>query len=68
MEEKVIYQGLTKSQIASFKKEESNCESHWDFLNFSEKLFEAEILNTVGSGKNMYDLNQHIWENRTRNI
>ena len=36
--------------------------------SFSDFCSEEEILNTVGSGKNMYDLNQHIWENRTRNI
>ena len=41
MEEQDIYQGLTKSQITKFKKEESACNTHWDFLSFSEKLFEA---------------------------
>jgi hypothetical protein len=41
MEEKDIYQGLTKSQITKFKKEESACSSHWDFLSFSEKLLEV---------------------------
>ena len=30
-------------------------------------ISEEEILNTVGSGKNIYDLDQLIWENRTRN-
>ena len=38
MDEKDIYQDLTKSQVAKFKKEESACNSHWDFLSFSEKL------------------------------
>ena len=41
MEEQDIYQGLTKSHITKFKKEESACNTHWDFLSFSEKLFEA---------------------------
>ena len=41
MEEQDIYQGLTKSQITKFKKEESACNTHWDFLSFSEKLLEA---------------------------
>ena len=41
MEEQDIYSGLSKSQITTFKKEESACNSHWDFLSFSEKLFEA---------------------------
>ena len=33
--------GLTKNQITKFKKEESACNTHWDFLSFSEKLLEA---------------------------
>jgi hypothetical protein len=41
MEEKDMYQGLTKSQITKLKKEESACSSHWDFLSFSEKLLEV---------------------------
>ena len=41
MAEKDIYNGLSKSQIAKFKKEESACSSHWGFLSFSEKLSEA---------------------------
>ena len=41
MKEQDIYQGLTKSQITKFKKEESACNTHWDFLGFSEKLFEV---------------------------
>jgi len=41
MEEQDIYQGLSKTQITKFKKEESACNTHWDFLSFSEKLFEA---------------------------
>lgn len=36
-----IYEGLTKKQIASFKKEESNCESHFDYLSLAEQLLEA---------------------------
>jgi len=31
--------------------------------SFSDFCSEEEILNTVGSGKNIYDLDQFIWEN-----
>jgi internalin A len=41
MEEKDIYQGLTKSQITKFKKEESACNGDYDIQDFSEKLLEA---------------------------
>lgn len=41
MAEKDIYQGLTKSQITKFKKEESACNGDYDIQDFSEKLFEA---------------------------
>ena len=36
--------------------------------SFSDFCSEEEILNTVGSGKNIYHLDQLIWENRTKNI
>ena len=52
MEQKDIYQGLTKSQITKFKKEESACSSHWDFLSFSEKLLEVGA--TIWLKKNMF--------------
>lgn len=35
--------------------------------SFSDYCSEDEILSTVGDGKNIYDLNQLIWENRTEN-
>lgn len=41
MAEKDIYQGLSKNQIKALTTEESACNTHWDFLSFSEKLFEA---------------------------
>ena len=55
MEEKDIYQGLSKTQITKFKKEESACKTHC-FCT------EEEILSTVRDGKNIYNLNQHICE------
>ena len=41
MEENDIYQGLSKNQIKALTTEESACNTHWDFLSFSEKLLEA---------------------------
>ena len=41
MEEKDIYQGLSKTQITELTTKESACNTHWDFLSFSEKLIEA---------------------------
>lgn len=41
MAEKDIYQGLSKNQIKELTTEESACNTHWDFLSFSEKLFEV---------------------------
>lgn len=35
--------------------------------SFSDFCTEEEILNTVGSGKNIFKLNQLIWENRKKN-
>ena len=52
MEEQDIYQGLSKSQITKLKKEESACNTHWDFLSFTEKLFEAGA--TMWLKKNMF--------------
>jgi len=42
MEEQDIYQGLSKNQTKALTTEESACNTHWDFLSFSEKLFEAD--------------------------
>ena len=36
--------------------------------SFSDYCKEEEILNTVGNGKNIFELNQLIWENRLKNI
>lgn len=63
MAEKDIYQGLSKNQIKALTTEESACNTHWDFLSFSDFCTEEEISSTVGDGKNIYDLNQLIWEN-----
>ena len=41
MEEKDIYQGLSKTQITKLKKEESACNGDYDIQDFSEKLLEA---------------------------
>ena len=32
---------IEKNHQIKFKKEESACKTHWDFLSFSEKLFEV---------------------------
>ena len=36
--------------------------------SFSDYCSEEEILSTIGDGKNIYELDQLIWENRLKNI
>ena len=36
--------------------------------SFSDYCTEEEILSTVGNGKNIFELDQLIWENRLKNI
>ena len=49
MDEKDIYQDLTKSQVAKFK-EESACNSHWDFLSFLKNYLKQALI----SGSKIY--------------
>ena len=52
---------LKKIFLEQFKKEDYGK----DMREWISKLISInEILSTVGDGKNIYDLNQFIWENR----